>query len=915
MNSSASEFYHPGRSPRRRLISRRSEATNNSESIPPWSHSFSFAGSRRVLCEVENGHDYRRRGNITEERDRDLDYEAHCRANIHVPAVQYQRQPRQRMLPQSIDSIMSSSQDARDVSSSEDRVDADDQPTISVSGRPSMYMFETTHDGDVVVHDEIDKPNNSTMSSWQSPGIRSVPKRHNRHHSRNLSAHFFDATKLTDDDDEAQVATTFDNKPEVSPAVGQKHRRMFSGDVSNPNVAHRRINSIGNSSAVDRFPRPRSRHRREDSAGLDILSAAAGVTTDELADAAGARTNPIWEGPAAGPHHTRLSSLDFYEYGSVPPSTRQHPVTAPPPGPMKPPPARGYPHHPPPHSHAHPQHHGYMPPPHVASRHPHHPPTVMYHHHHPRHASPYHPPPHHASPHHASPHHPPPHHPPPHHASPHHPPPHHPPPHHHYPPPSYYPPPHSHVPPPRPAYPVQYSHRAPPPDVYKTQLYPPPVEEPSCRQPSPAAANYADDRIESDEKLFTNKGRTPSPTAPRTALAPALYSTTSETENNRRDRADTTTTAAFDPAQSDPLLTVRTAPTSLRAHHRKLSSCSSIGAIITSSMFDAIGDQSEPVKGHHRSTSSSVSFLQGLDVLEGSDVMFLHHLHASTPAYGAPPTTSASDPPPPPSHYGAPPQLTSLSAVPPPPAYGPPQPTGSSAGPQPAFYGPPHPNSSSSVSPPSYGPPLTISSSMPPMPPLGAPSTESHNGLPPLLEQPMHEFEDSDGTHQLAAGGTSKRVRRKCTLAGCPNRVVQGGLCIAHGARRKVCNHPGCTKNVKKAGMCSTHGPARRRCDGEGCNKVAVQGGRCIAHGAKKKMCSVDNCKKQAILSGMCKKHHDKWALDPNAPPMTCVVIASGSGSGSGQAKPAHKRGLSIFQDLSADAVGNLLDEGELLHL
>jgi hypothetical protein len=91
---------------------------------------------------------------------------------------------------------------------------------------------------------------------------------------------------------------------------------------------------------------------------------------------------------------------------------------------------------------------------------------------------------------------------------------------------------------------------------------------------------------------------------------------------------------------------------------------------------------------------------------------------------------------------------------------------------------------------------------------------------------------------------------------------------------------------------------------------VAVQGGRCIAHGAKKKMCSVDNCKKQAILSGMCKKHHDKLAaLDPNGAPMTCMVI----GSSSGQDKPAHKRGLSIFQDLSADAVGNLLDGEDLM--
>lgn len=53
-----------------------------------------------------------------------------------------------------------------------------------------------------------------------------------------------------------------------------------------------------------------------------------------------------------------------------------------------------------------------------------------------------------------------------------------------------------------------------------------------------------------------------------------------------------------------------------------------------------------------------------------------------------------------------------------------------------------------------------------------------------------------------------KRVRRMCTIEGCLNRVVQGGVCIAHGAKRKQCSFPGCDKSVKKAGLCSTHGPA-----------------------------------------------------------------------------------------------------------
>jgi hypothetical protein len=100
--------------------------------------------------------------------------------------------------------------------------------------------------------------------------------------------------------------------------------------------------------------------------------------------------------------------------------------------------------------------------------------------------------------------------------------------------------------------------------------------------------------------------------------------------------------------------------------------------------------------------------------------------------------------------------------------------------------------------------------------------------------------------------------RRTCVAPGCQNRVVQGGRCISHGARRKKCAHPGCVKNVKTEGFCSAHGPARKRCEMIGCPKVAVRGGRCIAHGAKKRMCCVEGCTKQGIVRGKCKKHHDE---------------------------------------------------------
>jgi len=115
-------------------------------------------------------------------------------------------------------------------------------------------------------------------------------------------------------------------------------------------------------------------------------------------------------------------------------------------------------------------------------------------------------------------------------------------------------------------------------------------------------------------------------------------------------------------------------------------------------------------------------------------------------------------------------------------------------------------------------------------------------------------------TQELLLAEEQKRSSssRKCSVPECPNRDVQGGVCISHGAKRKTCNHPGCTKNVKQAGMCSTHGPARKRCEFEGCIKVAVQGGRCISHGGKKKVCSIDECTKGATVRGMCKKHYDE---------------------------------------------------------
>lgn len=110
----------------------------------------------------------------------------------------------------------------------------------------------------------------------------------------------------------------------------------------------------------------------------------------------------------------------------------------------------------------------------------------------------------------------------------------------------------------------------------------------------------------------------------------------------------------------------------------------------------------------------------------------------------------------------------------------------------------------------------------------------------------------------LKTDDDSKPRRRNCSVAGCKNGVVQGGVCVTHGAKRRLCRFPGCTKHSKNAGLCSKHGPPRKRCEHEGCTNVAVRGGRCKSHGAWSKMCSFQNCKKIAVTGVMCQQHHTR---------------------------------------------------------
>lgn len=581
-------------------------------------------------------------------------------------------------------------------------------------------------------------------------------------HKRNLSEHFQDATTLSH---------------RSSDAGQQKHRREYSGDVSNPAQAHRRIDSVGKSTSIQRG-RP---HRRIDSSGLDALTAAADFSREELQATSYRRHS--WNQPS-NLRRSPIETSSTYEHaghgsGPVPHSS---------------------PHQPPPQLTAAAAHHrhysslsssGGLPARPVYYSHPSYPqPPYPHTYHYPHHPQS-----------HGYGHGPPPLHP---------------------------------APPPG-GYPVQYSrgHGQDPYNVkHHTPLQQPTLERPHIEIP----AHRASPTISSiDHKQSTanppahhsspsNEGMDP-PAPPSWRRGGSTQGV--QTYITGIGAGETTRTLEANPVAAQA---PAARPGPAGGHHRKLSSFSNLGALLFGPTAQV--DPSGSGGPHHRSTSSSISFLGALDVNlnESTDATFLRNLQESTGTPAA-----------------------------------------------------------------AYNPGLQVkaepAAKQPPSVPTAVYSDSAKN--------------DNESSN-LMAGGTSKRVRRKCTILGCDNRVVQGGLCIAHGAKRKLCKHPGCSKHVKKAGLCSTHGPARKRCEVDDCSKVAVQAGRCIAHGAKKKLCSVGDCTKQAILSGMCKKHYDQNPIGEQ--PAVCTIIEPKKARPSkATKKPGHTRGLSIFQEISADAVGDLL--------
>eukprot|EP00984_Skeletonema_dohrnii_P037274 scaffold39167_cov155-Skeletonema_dohrnii-CCMP3373.AAC.2 len=129
----------------------------------------------------------------------------------------------------------------------------------------------------------------------------------------------------------------------------------------------------------------------------------------------------------------------------------------------------------------------------------------------------------------------------------------------------------------------------------------------------------------------------------------------------------------------------------------------------------------------------------------------------------------------------------------------------------------------------------------------------------------------SDGTATPMNSGVKKI--NYCSSEGCPNQVVNGGVCNRHGAKVKLCSKEGCTNKAKKGGVCIKHGAKiiRKRCSREGCTNQVMQGGVCTKHGAKrlcyrhgtkrKERCSGEGCTNQALKGGVCWRHGAKKKL------------------------------------------------------
>lgn len=99
-----------------------------------------------------------------------------------------------------------------------------------------------------------------------------------------------------------------------------------------------------------------------------------------------------------------------------------------------------------------------------------------------------------------------------------------------------------------------------------------------------------------------------------------------------------------------------------------------------------------------------------------------------------------------------------------------------------------------------------------------------------------------------------------CSLEGCTNQSVRGGVCRRHGAKKKLCSKAGCTNQSQTGGVCIKHGAELKLCSSVGCKKGVKSGGVCATHVAKRYKCVSVGCTNHSIRGGLCVKHGTKGA-------------------------------------------------------
>ena len=128
---------------------------------------------------------------------------------------------------------------------------------------------------------------------------------------------------------------------------------------------------------------------------------------------------------------------------------------------------------------------------------------------------------------------------------------------------------------------------------------------------------------------------------------------------------------------------------------------------------------------------------------------------------------------------------------------------------------------------------------------------------------------DYDEDKRRHSTGHRSQIMPSCPLAG-PVGGRRGGRRDSdsqspmNGPQGKKCKKTNCNRNAVQGDgrrgtddFCSNHQP-RRMCNAEGCTNFVVQGGVCISHGAKCKSCKVKGCNTRSrgpSYKHMCKKH------------------------------------------------------------